>query len=87
MFFSQIYKTILKKNVSSPIILTADERPTDCEPIFAAICGDALPAVLPTEKNAVFTEKDAVFEEAFSMQTFARSHFVTTVKNMREFRP
>ena len=78
MFFSQIYKTILKKNVSSPIILTADERPTDCEPIFAAICGDALPAVLPTEK-------DAVLEEAFSMHTFARSHFVPTAKNMREF--
>ena len=78
MFFSHIYKTILKKNVSSPIILTADERPTVCEPIFAAICGDTLPAVLPTEK-------DAVLEEAFSMQTFARSHFVPTTKNMREF--
>ena len=73
MFFSQIYKTILKKNVSSPIILTADERPTVCELIFTAICGDTLPAVLPTEK-------DAVFEEAFSIQTFARSHFVPTVK-------
>lgn len=73
LFFSQIYKTILKKNVSSPIILTADERPTVCELIFTAICGDTLPAVLPTEK-------DAVFEEAFSIQTFARSHFVPTVK-------
>lgn len=73
VFFSQIYKTILKKNVSSPIILTADERPTVCELIFTAICGDTLPAVLPTEK-------DAVFEEAFSIQTFARSHFVPTVK-------
>ena len=48
------------------------------DPIFAAICGDTLPAVLPTEK-------DAVLEEAFSMQTFARSHFVPTTKNMREF--
>ena len=46
------------------------------EPIFAAICGDTLPAVLPTEK-------DAVLEEAFSMQTFARSHFVPTAINMR----
>ena len=80
MFFSQIYKTILKMNVSSPIILTTDECPTACEPIFAAICGDTLSAVLPTEK-------DAVLEEAFSMQTFARSHFVPTTKNMREFRP
>ena len=68
----------MKKNVSSPILRKSDERRTDCELIFTAICGDTLPAVLPTEK-------DAVFEEAFSIQTFARSHFVPTTKNMREF--